>query len=103
MLRDAGTAIRHKSRILGKTHKRNYRIMKIDLKYTLLIILSAIMFAQGYLLNTSKTDLEIYTNENIYYVNGLTVTNEGNAERLVFENKEQLKEYISHMTVEDNR
>lgn len=46
----------------------------------------------------TRTDLEIYTKDNIYYVNGLEITSETGAGERKFKNKEQLKEYISNIT-----
>ena len=48
---------------------------------------------------SAKTDLEIYTEDNIYYINGLIVTNESDDEVLVFDSKKELKDYISKITV----
>jgi hypothetical protein len=48
-------------------------------------------------------DLEIYTPENIYYINGFTVTNENDGETLKFENAGQLKEFISDRTADDTQ
>jgi len=48
---------------------------------------------------STKTDLEIYTEDNIYYINGLIVTNESDDEVLVFDSKKELKDYISKITV----
>lgn len=48
-----------------------------------------------------STDLEIYTHRNIYYVKGLSVTEDNSDIKLSFKNKEELKEYIAHMTVCD--
>ena len=53
--------------------------------------------------NKSDDELEIYTLENIYYLNGLTVTNESTSEVLEFKNKTELKEYISKITADDNQ
>lgn len=50
--------------------------------------------------STNKYDLEIYTVSNIYYINGLTVTNEVNDDILIFKDMENLKEYISNVTSE---
>lgn len=47
---------------------------------------------------TLNTDLEIYTNKNIYYVSGLTVTNEVSDEVLTFKDRESLKVFISDVT-----
>lgn len=47
----------------------------------------------------AKTDLEIYTKDNIYYIEGLKVTNENGDEVLIFGNKKELKEYISKLTI----
>jgi len=49
------------------------------------------------------TDIEIYTPENIYYINGLTVTNENDGQTLEFKDKESLKEYISDKTADDTQ
>lgn len=45
-----------------------------------------------------KTDLEIYTYDNIYYINDLTVTTENFNFKIEFANQAQLKEYISNVT-----
>lgn len=46
----------------------------------------------------NKTDLEIYTRDNIYYIRGLTVKNEVDGAEKRFKTKEELKEYISNLT-----
>jgi hypothetical protein len=48
-------------------------------------------------------DLEIYTPENIYYIEGLTVTNESNSETFTFKTKTELKEFISDRTADDTQ
>tara|TARA_R110000851_G_scaffold96879_1_gene210107 strand:+ start:3165 stop:3518 length:354 start_codon:yes stop_codon:yes gene_type:complete len=50
-----------------------------------------------------STKLEIYTLKNIYYINDLTVTNELNDDIFTFENKKSLFQYISGITVSDNK
>ena len=50
-----------------------------------------------------KINLEIYTPENIYYINGLTVTNEVNEETKTFETPEDLNIYISNVTANDTQ
>lgn len=60
------------------------------------LILSLLLFV-GY----NPTDIEVYTPENIYYINGLQVTNENNNEVLNFEDNESLKTYISRKTADD--
>lgn len=50
-----------------------------------------------------STNLEIYTLENIYYINGLTVTDEGENPPIRFNTQAELKEYISDITVSDNQ
>lgn len=47
---------------------------------------------------TLNTDLEIYTNKNIYYISGLTVTNEVSDEVITFKDRESLKVFISDVT-----
>jgi len=44
------------------------------------------------------TDLEIYTYNEIYFVQGLTVTVESSDKVITFENMESLKEYIGDVT-----
>lgn len=64
-----------------------------------------ISFWMGFILCcliTEKTDLEIYTKDNIYYIEGLTVTNEADASEKTFKTKEELKEYISNITAKEN-
>lgn len=50
-----------------------------------------------------ETSLEIYTLENIYYIDGLDVTNENDAYKYTFDNVEELKAYISDKTANDNQ
>lgn len=49
------------------------------------------------------TDLEIYTVQDIIYVRGMTVTFESSDEVLRFNTPEQLREYISNLTVEQSK
>lgn len=48
-----------------------------------------------------KTELEIYIDRNIYYINGLEVTDEANDEILYFNSMEALKKWLSDKTAED--
>lgn len=50
---------------------------------------------------TDNTDLEIYTTDNIYFIHGLTVTNDMDRTVLNFESRADLKEYISTVTADD--
>lgn len=61
---------------------------------------SKFVFDIGY--NSAETDIEIYTRENIYYINDLTVTNESTDYVVTFSSKEALKEYISYISAHDN-
>lgn len=67
------------------------------MKNTVLLIL---IITLAYLIgeHNAKTDLEIYTKDNIIYISGLTVTNEAEAGEKRFKNKEELREYISTLT-----
>lgn len=68
------------------------------------ILLSISCFAVGFLASQysqDRTELEIYTSDNIYYLNGLTVTNEADEETLNFNSKEGLKTFISDITAND--
>lgn len=47
------------------------------------------------------TNLEIYTSRNIYYINGLTVTNEVNNDTLTFKNMASLRNYIGNITANE--
>jgi len=49
-----------------------------------------------------QTDLEIYTNDNIYFIDGLTVENEANTTILHFSSKAELKEYIGTITANES-
>lgn len=73
--------------------------MKNAVTVVLVILFSSVVF---YLfcakIRQEKTDLEIYTKDNIYYINGLQVTNEVSNDTLNFDNQNQLKEYISNLT-----
>lgn len=50
----------------------------------------------------SKTDLEIYTVDNIHFVEGLKVSNEANDKVIHFTNKRELKEYIGEISAKEN-
>jgi len=63
-----------------------------------IIILTCIAIAYILGKETSRTDLEIYTRDNIIYINGLTITNEADTNKIVFKSKEELREYISTLT-----
>lgn len=65
----------------------------------LLIITAIAMFVTS--CKREVTNLEIYTSNNIYYINGLTVTNEVNNDTLTFNNMRSLKNYISDITAND--
>lgn len=63
--------------------------------------LSLVILASGWREKENKTDLEIYTKDNIIYINGLTVTNEVDGAEKRFKTKEELKEYISNLTAKE--
>ena len=69
------------------------------------IIFVTLLTTSSYILGTlyKQTDLEIYTKDNIYYIKHLTVTNEVDNNRLQFESREELKEYISNLTAKENK
>lgn len=64
----------------------------------MVLIVILIIFHAGK--DYAETDLEIYTSDNIYYIDGLKVTNEVNEDILIFANRASLKQYISTVTVE---
>lgn len=69
------------------------------------IIVLAIGYYTAFILDCGKEyhklKLEIYTPENIYYINGLEVTNEADEEVITFSSMEGLKNYISTITAHD--
>ena len=69
------------------------------------IIFVSLLTTSSYILGTlyKQTDLEVYTKDNIYYIKHLTVTNEVDNNRLQFESREELKEYISNLTAKENK
>lgn len=46
--------------------------------------------------------LEIYTYSNIYYLDGLTLTNESNNEMFTFSNKAEAYNYIAQLTADES-
>lgn len=59
----------------------------------------------GVLLTSCKKEavnLEIYTYKNIYYINGLTVTNEATTDTLRFKDMKSLSIYISDITAKES-
>ena len=53
------------------------------------------------LLVQENTDLEIYTDKDIYYIEGLTVTRESDALKLTFDGRDVMKDYMSYQTAKD--
>jgi hypothetical protein len=49
----------------------------------------------------TKTDLEIYTQDDIYYIDGLTVTRENSNDGYIFITQQDLKLFISDLTYND--
>jgi hypothetical protein len=72
----------------------------MKIKITVLTLLCLIV---GILIGSevSKTDLEIYTVDNIYFVEGLRVSNEANDKVIHFTNKSELKEYIGEISAKN--
>ena len=52
---------------------------------------------------SKSTKMEIYTLENVYYINVFTVTNRNNDIVVKFGNKQELAKYIWEVTVRDNQ
>ena len=86
--------------------------MKTILKFILITIIAVtIAPVTTYLINNSSQakqevpthDLEIYTGANIYYINGLTVTDENGIVHKTFETNKELKEFITIITIKDAR
>lgn len=67
-------------------------------------VLSLVFLIVGTVIGSevSKTDLEIYTVDNIYFVEGLKVSNEANDKVIYFTNKSELKEYIGEISAKEN-
>ena len=49
----------------------------------------------------TKTDLEIYTQDDIYYIDGLTVTRENSNDGYIFITQQDMKSFISDLTYND--
>jgi len=68
------------------------------------LILPIIAFIIGFyvanLTTTRAPKLEIYTQDNIYFLDGLEVTNEANDTILIFEKNSDLEEFIGELTAE---
>lgn len=74
----------------------------VEFKIILAIYLLVIVVIMPFLFSLDETDsLEIYTPKNIYYIDGLTVSNEKNDLVLTFADKESLKNYIANITAEE--
>lgn len=67
------------------------------MKTTKLLIVLMLALIIGQFL-TDKTDLEIYTNDDIYYIDGLTVTRENSPEGYIFTTKEDMKIFFAELT-----
>lgn len=51
--------------------------------------------------SNQRTDLEIYTTEDVYYIDNLTVKSESGEVNFTFKTKEELKTFISDITAID--
>lgn len=78
-----------------------YRLLGFFITAFIVTYLCKLSFDAG--AYSAKTELEIYTLENIYYINGLEVTNESNDHVVTFNSMKALKEYVSDITVKDNK
>ena len=65
------------------------------------IVAFAIGFYVAYLTMPRPPKLEIYTQDNIYFLDGLKVTNEANDVILIFENNNDLEIFISDLTAQN--
>lgn len=78
--------------------------MKTTTKLILSFIFGAMftLVIHNYILQCFQaTDLEVYTPMNIYYINGLTVTNEVDESVMIFKDKYDLKLWLSDITAWD--
>jgi hypothetical protein len=80
-----------------------YFIIALIVSFTLTSTLIHIFDVKGVNTKQEPTNLEIYTLENIYYINGLTVTDENSNPPIRFNTQAELKKYISDITVSDNQ
>lgn len=66
-------------------------------------VLSLVFLIVGIVIGieVGKTDLEIYTVDNIYFVEGLRVSNEANDKVIYFTNKSELREYIGQISAKN--
>lgn len=66
-------------------------------------VLSLVFLIVGAIIGieVGKTDLEIYTVDNIYFVEGLRVSNEANDKVIYFTNKSELREYIGEISAKN--
>ena len=73
----------------------------LTLSILLLISIITLTYIIGY--NDNKTDLEIYTSDNIYYIKGLKVSEEKEFTVTEFKDKQSLKDFISEVTAMDSK
>lgn len=71
------------------------------IKIILILFLSLLNVSLIIFIGEDSTDIEIYTEKNIYYIKGLTVTNEANDKKIKFAKRVDLKNYISKVTAND--
>lgn len=65
----------------------------------LLFLVNRFGYSEG---TKQAADLEIYTSENIYFINGLTVTTETDDRVITFDDMQSLKAYIGNETADDS-
>jgi hypothetical protein len=78
--------------------------MKKNILIILSISLVILLFTSLTFLVIDKTEnqiLEIYTTENIYFVEGLTVTNENTPEKMIFSSFKDLQYFIGTRTAKE--
>jgi len=71
--------------------------MKAGILFFISIIMAIIL-----IMEVEKTDLEVYTCQNIYYINGLRVTSESTDLNIKFSSKSELKKWIIDRTSEES-
>ena len=78
--------------------KRLTRNTAYSLLYIATLLIVSLLCSCG---NNYDTDLEIYTTEDIYYINGLTLTSESDEVDTTFRDNEELKIFLSDLTSVD--
>lgn len=71
------------------------------MKNAIIIVLAIALYFTAQTSANKLTEFEIYTEDNIYYFDGLRMTNEADEKVKIFSSTAELREFISDLTADN--